>query len=72
MCDVCNKNRSQGNHQRCSKIRQQRHADMVRNEELDRLLMFDKKGSDDDPPIPIQRAHADAHQRSMVRDEGGE
>lgn len=42
-CDICDWPRGSGDHKRCSKIRQQRHADMVRNEELDRLLMFDKK-----------------------------
>lgn len=42
-CDICKRQRSQGNHKRCSKIRQQRHADMVRDEEADRALMFDKK-----------------------------
>jgi len=61
-CDVCNKQRSQGKHYKCSRIRQERHAQALRNEEFDRLLMFDKKESDDDPPIPIQRTHADAHQ----------
>jgi hypothetical protein len=42
-CDICNRQRSQGNHKRCSKIRQQRHEQVLRNEEFDRLLMFDKK-----------------------------
>lgn len=42
-CDVCHKNRSRGSHDKCSKIRQQRHAQILLNEEFDRLLMFDKK-----------------------------
>lgn len=52
-CDICDRQRSQGNHKRCSKIRQQLHADMVRDEEADRELMFDKKEVDDDPPILV-------------------
>lgn len=42
-CDVCGNARGTNKHKRCSKIRQQRHADMVRDEEADRALMFDKK-----------------------------
>lgn len=43
-CDVCGYPRGGGKkHKRCSIIRQQRHADLVRDDEADRALMFDKK-----------------------------
>lgn len=42
-CDICGKQRSQGNHKRCSQKRQEMHQQILRNEEFDRLLMFDKK-----------------------------
>lgn len=37
-CDVCGNARGTNKHKRCSKIRQQRHA-----EDADRAMMFDKK-----------------------------
>lgn len=42
-CDVCGENRYRGNHRRCSRIRQQRHADRLRDDEHDRSLMDDGK-----------------------------
>lgn len=41
-CDICDRPRSKGVHTRCSNVRQERHAQILRNEEFDRLLMFDK------------------------------
>jgi hypothetical protein len=43
-CDICGKPRNnRGGHIRCSKVRQERHAQMLRNEEFDNLLMDDKR-----------------------------
>lgn len=42
-CDVCNKPRNLKVHARCSKIRQDRHAQQLRDEAFDNALMFDKK-----------------------------
>lgn len=42
-CDICGKPRNQMVHKKCSKIRQERHAQILRNEEFDNLLMDDKK-----------------------------
>lgn len=61
-CDVCHKQRSQGKHYKCSRIRQERHAQILRNEEFDRLLMFDKRGESEDQTIPIPRVYEDAEQ----------
>ena len=47
-CDICGKKRSAANHSRCSRIRQERHAQVLRNEEFDKLLMSDKKDVPDD------------------------
>lgn len=38
-CDICGLQRSRKVHAKCSKIRQERHAQMLRNEEFDTLLM---------------------------------
>lgn len=42
-CDVCHRPRSLKVHTRCSKIRQERHAQQLRDEAFDNLLMDDKK-----------------------------
>lgn len=42
ICDICKRSRAHGNHQKCSKIRQQRHAKVLLDDEFDRMLMFDK------------------------------
>lgn len=42
-CDVCNRPRNQKVHAKCSKIRQQKHEQMILDAELDRLMMFDVK-----------------------------
>lgn len=42
-CDVCLKPRNLKVHAKCSKIRQMQHEQILLNEELDRILMFDKK-----------------------------
>lgn len=70
VCDVCGNARGTNKHKRCSKIRQARHAQAILNDEFDRMLMFDKKESDDDQTIQFSPAHADASQRQMLRDEG--
>lgn len=57
-----------GKHYKCSRIRQERHAQILRNEEFDRLLMFDKKDSDDDQTISIPCTDANADQQEGVCD----
>lgn len=42
-CDICGKNRNQKVHAKCSKIRQERHAQQLLDEAFDNLLMDDKK-----------------------------
>lgn len=42
-CDICNRPRNQKVHGRCSRIRQERHAQQLRDEAFDNLLMNDKK-----------------------------
>ena len=43
-CDICGKARNLKVHTKCSKIRQQKHEQMILDAELDRLMMFDLKG----------------------------
>lgn len=40
-CDICGKARNLKVHAKCSKIRQQKHEQMILDAELDRLMMFD-------------------------------
>ena len=42
-CDICGRQRSVKVHKRCSRIRQEQHAQILLNEEFDNLLMDDKK-----------------------------
>ncbi len=42
-CDICGHARNKKVHMRCSRIRQERHQQMLRNEAFDNALMFDKK-----------------------------
>lgn len=43
-CEVCKGHRGHGDHSKCSRIRQDRHAQVLRDEAFDNLLMDDKKG----------------------------
>lgn len=42
-CDICRRPRSLKVHFKCSKIRQERHAQALINEAFDNMLMDDKK-----------------------------
>lgn len=51
ICDICGRHRSIRIHMKCSKIRQERHAQILRNEAFDTMLMFDKKEKNHDSTI---------------------